>query len=199
MSNLLMLCVFLVQSLTVVNCHSTMLQNSQRNSRPLAELSRKRSLEWRPAVYRGITVGQSTRTDLLNIFGKPKWSELFDEDRSNPEVWYHYPGRGELPGELVVSLNKSNGIVLRMYLYLENSSKEDVIRYFGDDYVVTRYKFCKGFEDEDAAPIYEAPDGSITYLEYRDRGIAVAMGEDGKANHITFVSKPIGLSSSKCR
>ncbi len=61
-------------------------------------------------------MGRSRRADMIRVFGKPKFSELFAEDGSQPEDWYHYDDAGEFRGELVVNVDNLTGRILRMTL-----------------------------------------------------------------------------------
>jgi hypothetical protein len=153
---------------------------------------------WRPARYRGLTMGKSTRAHMLRVLGKPKWSEPFNENGSNAEVWYHYKSK-DIPGSIVVNADKKSKVILRLLLYPENLSREEAIKYFGDHFITTRYEFCRGFEDAESAPLYQSPSGQFSYLEYRDKGIAISFDARGKVTNITFVSEPIGVSGSKCK
>jgi hypothetical protein len=143
-------------------------------------------------------MGKSTRADMLRVFGRPKWSETFEENGSNAEVWYHYEGK-EIPGEIVVNVGKRRQVILRILLHPKNLSKEKAIKYFGDQFMITRYEFCAGFEEAESAPLYETPRGQFSYLEYRDKGIAISFDDRGKVADITYVSEPIGGPRSKCK
>jgi hypothetical protein len=94
---------------------------------------------WRPARYHGLTMGKSTRAEMLRTLGKPKWSEAFKEDGSNAEVWYHYKGK-DIPGEIVVNVDKRRKVVLRLLLHPAHLSREEAIAYFGHRFITTRYE-----------------------------------------------------------
>jgi hypothetical protein len=159
---------------------------------------RRAKAGWCPATYRDLTMGRSTRADMLRVFGKPKWSEMFEENGSNAEVWYHYEGK-DIPGEIVVNVDKISQVILRLLLHPKDLSKEEAIKYFGDEFMITRYEFCAGFEEAESAPLYETPRGQFSYLEYRERGIAINFDNHGIVDNITYVSEPIGAPSSKCK
>ena len=46
---------------------------------------------WRAATYRGLTIGKSTRADMLRILGKP-FSSLASTDQDEPRtiIWNDY-------------------------------------------------------------------------------------------------------------
>ena len=96
-------------------------------------------------------------------------------------------------------VDKGSGIIQRIDLYPEDLSVEQAIKYFGDDYVKTRYDFDECLSDGESAPMYESPNGEFVSIEYRGRGIAIAVNSDAKVNHINYVSKPIGALSSRCK
>jgi hypothetical protein len=154
---------------------------------------------WRPATYRGLTVGKSKQADILRVFGKPRWSqsrESEDRDESGPEVWSNYERAGEFPGQTNVLTR--NNVLERIDFYPAGLSKQQAIAHFGADYVITRYALdsCRG--DEDSEFIYESPNGPLVSLEYRSRGIAISLGYQDLVTRIRYVSGPIGSIKSKC-
>jgi hypothetical protein len=142
-------------------------------------------------------MGKSTRSDALGVFGKPKRSESLG-DGANREVWYHYEGGGDVPGELVVVVDKAGGVVLRVLLHPKNLTKEEAVKQFGNDYRVTRYNFDDCLGDGESGPLYESPDGSVVKTEYRERGIVITSNYQGGVDTIEYVAKPIGSTSSRC-
>jgi hypothetical protein len=155
------------------------------------------NLQWHPAVYKGLIIGRSTHWDMLRIFGEPKWSEEFDDGTGPPEKWAHYDGGGEFPGELVFNVDRQTGVILRLILHPTKLSKEEAIKHFGTNYKTTRYEFCKGFEDQDSAPIYETSSGQFLRVEYRAKGIALAIGGKDEVKYISYVSEPLGSNCNK--
>jgi hypothetical protein len=59
-----------------------------------------------------------------------------------------------------------------------------------------QYEFCKGFENKESAPVYETPNGQFLSVEYRAKGIAVAISDNDQVTYISYVSEPI---ASKCK
>jgi hypothetical protein len=51
----------------------------------------------------------------------------------------------------------------------------------------------------DSVPYYENPNSETEFIEYRDRGIAVLISENGMVQHISYLSQPIGIESSECK
>ena len=171
--------------------------NGQSGTTPVARADVKRV--WRAATYRGLTMGRSNEAEMFRILGSPKSSETFNSGTSSAEVWYHFEGSWEFPGTLRVVVDKSTNTVREVDIQPEASNGEEVIKHFGQDYVVTRYDFDSCLGDEESAPLFESRNGSIIFIEYRQRGIAVAVNGQGKVNEIRYVSEPIGAESSKCK
>jgi hypothetical protein len=90
------------------------------------------SRKWRPATYRGLTMGKSKVADMRRVFGAPTRVERFNQDKSNPQVWYHYDGIWEFPGTLRVILDKTR-TVREVHLLPKNLRKEEAIKHFGPD------------------------------------------------------------------
>lgn len=155
--------------------------------------------KWKPAVYRGLKIGQSTRTEMLSILGTPERSEQVGRNSPNSEIWYHYVNPKEFSGDLVVVTSRRSEVIIEIRLNPKELSKQEAVKYFGDDYLVTRYSFDRCLGDEEAAPIYESPIGEITFIEYRQRGIALGIDYRDKVTEINYVRGPIGAASSKCK
>src|SRR5712671_4577372 len=154
---------------------------------------------WRPAVFRKITVGKSKRSDMLRVLGEPKWSRTTPgEGEEHGTTWNHYERMGEFPGPLNVATDSTTGIVTRIDFYPQKLSKEQAIKHFGPGFIITRYAFdpCPVREDEES--IYESPNGPLGSVEYRARGIAIAVGYKEIVTKISYVSGPIGSTKPRC-
>src|SRR5829696_4479911 len=149
---------------------------------------------WNPATYNKITVGTSNQFDVVRAFGKPV-REDFAGPQDGNEVWYIYDKGGQFPGQFTVIVEKESGIVTAMILNPMDLTRKDVIEKLGNDYVTTRYDFCPGFDEAEAAPVFQAPNGSATYVEYRSRGIAVLVDEGGEVYDIRYLKRPVGFKS----
>jgi hypothetical protein len=156
---------------------------------------------WKPAVYRNLVMGKSTRRDLLRLLGKPKFTAIPDgqspTDRYQ-EVWYYYDLKGEITGELTAYIDKRNGLIRGLNVSPDKFSKADAIRLFGADYVETHYQFCQCREASDSAPVYETSAGNLAQLEYRSRGIAIQFHSETAS--IEYLDGPYGLANkAECR
>lgn len=157
---------------------------------------------WRAGNYLGLTIGKSNRLDVLRVLGEPKRLDTPPDQtiaEENPEVWYLYDRTGKIAGDLTVVIDERTNIVLGIDLSPRNLTREDAVKHFGSDFILTRYAFDDCLGNEESAPLYESASGPILELEYRQRGIAVSLTEDGKVNTISFVGKPIGTPQSRCK
>lgn len=155
--------------------------------------------DWRPATFRGLIIGKSRRAEMLRRLGQPKWSrspEGRERDEDERETFNHYESGGEFAGSLTVVLNKK-GIVSRVDFFPSKLTRDQVIAHFGPGYVITRYA-TNPCGDEDSESLYETPNGPLTNLEYRSRGIAIAIGYQDLVTKISYVSRPIGGSKPSC-
>ena len=89
--------------------------------------------------------------------------------------------------------------IREVHMLPKHLSKEEAIKHFGLDYVVTRYDFDSCLGDEESAPLFESPTGNVINIEYRQRGIALAVNAYGNIDEISYVSGPIGAASSRCK
>lgn len=201
MKSVVALCVLSVQ--LIFSCHGAASPPQQKQVK--RQTGRKRpqnSREWRAATYLGLTIGKSHRTNVVRVFGEPKRVDRPPGqalDDRELEIWYVYDNRGELPGELTVVMDERTDIVLRIDLAPANLSKEDAVKHFGPDFILTRYAFDDCLGNEESAPLYESAEGSLLIIEYRHRGIGVLVTESGKVQTISYVSKPMGAPKSKCK
>lgn len=200
---LILLWLIAGQLLCVANCQSTELRARQMGNQPLPPQVSRGGREWRAAVYRTLIVGKSTREDMLRTLGQPLFAgppNLQTKTDAHREIWNNYEIGGELPGKLTVIVDQHSGIIMGIDLYPENLTREEAIRYFGKDYIVTRYDFdnCLSADAGESAPLYESPTGAVTNIEYRSRGIALGINGMGKVDQINYVSKPIGAPNSLC-
>jgi hypothetical protein len=156
--------------------------------------------EWQPAVYRGLQIGKSKYADMIRVLGKPTWSGMpySEEKKGDPEVWHEYPNAGEFQSKITVIASKRTKVILAIDLYPENLSKDDAIKHFGSDYILTRYAFDECLGNEELGPMYESSTGPLIFIEYRKRGVAIQIDADNKVNQISFIKGPIGAATSKC-
>lgn len=200
---LIALCALSIQFILPWHCSFAASQKPAQPKLQTVSSREPNKREWRAATYRGLTMGKSNRLDMLKVLGEPKRVDtppdqtLADE---NPEVWYVYDGTGQIAGELTVVVEELTNIVLAVYLDPHRElTKEDAVKHFGSDYILTRYDFDECLGNEESAPLYESASGSVQELEYRHRGIAMSLNYQGKIDTILYVSKPLGSPTSKCK
>ncbi|GAC1445936.1 MAG: hypothetical protein NVSMB56_00720 [Pyrinomonadaceae bacterium] len=154
---------------------------------------------WQAAKYRNQRIGSSTQKDMLHLLGKPQWTGSpagQAKNDPNPEVWNEYVKEVEFSGKLTVAIDKKSNIILNIFLEPKNLSKEDAIKYFGNDYVLKRYDFDPRNSEEESAPLCESPDGNLQYIEYPSKGIALSLNYKDGVQVIEYRREPI--SRSKC-
>lgn len=154
---------------------------------------------WHPATFRGLSVGKSKRADMLRVLGQPKWSRTTPGDaEEHGTTWNNYERVGDFSGPTNVASDSVTGIIKRIDFYPQKLSKEEAIKHFGRNYVLTRYAFdpCPAGEDEES--IYESPNGPLVSVEYRARGIAISVGYKDMVTKISYVSGPIGSAKARC-
>jgi hypothetical protein len=154
--------------------------------------------QWKAGTYRGITIGKSTATELRQRWGEPKWSGHWEWDNpKNPEfLLYDYDAQDEFIFKIRVETETKTGKVNSIDISTDELPLSKAIELFGKDYIETWYESCN-CEPGEASPIFESPDGNYRSIEYRSRGIAMAVDDQGRVISIQFVDKPIGFKSAK--
>jgi hypothetical protein len=186
--------------------HTVMTETSRRNLFVITVLlvggclaSGQPGSRWRPATFRGITVGRSKLTNMLRSWGKPKWSRTSKSDEDEPQVtWTNYEKVGEFPGPTTVVSDTRTGTITRINFYPDRLTKTDAISHFGKNYVITRYAFESCDSEEDDERVYESTNGPLVNVEYRERGIAISIGHNDMVTKISYVSGPVGGTKSRC-
>jgi hypothetical protein len=157
---------------------------------------------WHAAAYRGLTVGKSTRADMLRVLGQPKWSRTSPGEADNEpqgDVWNNYERVGEFPGITNVVVDARRAVITRIEFYPERLTKEEAIAHYGRGFIITRYDFDRCGGDEESEPIYESPNGPLVSVEYRSRGIAISIGNKDMVTKISYVSGPVGSVRPRCK
>lgn len=158
--------------------------------------AQKKRKEWQPATWRGLTVGASTREDVLKLLGKPIREDFADPADESDEVWYIYNDVGDLPGQFEAHIDKKSGVLIALSLGMtQDVYKETVIELFGHDYEVVRYDACPDDPESESGPFYESPNGAAICIEYRSRGISIDVNSKGIVYGIQYLQKPSGFSS----
>src|SRR5262245_30127513 len=69
---------------------------------------------WRAATFRGLTIGKSTRADMVRVLGKPLSSTpSADQYPAQPFIWNDYGQvQGDLPGRLAVEVDSRNSRIV---------------------------------------------------------------------------------------
>lgn len=199
---LIALCALSVQ--TILPWHCSLAYSQKRAPTKLNKVSTRPQQKrvWRAGAYLGLTIGKSNRLDVLRILGEPKQLERPPDQtvtEEKPEVWYVYESTGKFAGDLIVVIEERTNLVLRIDLNPHKLTKEDAVKYFGSDFILTRYAFDDCLGNEESAPLFESASGPVLEIEYPQRGIALSLTEDGMVDTISYVSKPIGTPKSRCK
>lgn len=190
-----------------INNKSTSFANNKTQNDSTSFADNKAQNDWKVATFKGLIMGRSSQKDALDILGKPDWRgfpEGDSEKTESPEWWMEYNAvkEGNWRGKLTVVSDYKRKIVLAVDFYPEKMSIDDVAKFFGSDYTIRKYNFEPCYDDSDSAPIYEDSKGNLTYLEYREKGIAVYFASDNNpkiVQGISYLSKPLGAKVSQCK
>jgi len=154
--------------------------------------------EWRPASFKGLTVGTSTADDLAKTLGKPVWSGLpegMNETDPFAEIWNDYEITDPIPGRLTVQVSKRNKRITEMSLRPKDSiGKSAIIAVWGSGYRITKYarKICDSEADYTEGDLFESTNGNEIFMEYRELGIAIRLDSSERVIDVFFIEEEIG-------
>jgi len=165
---------------------------------PILQSSKSNTIggEWRAASYRGLIMGQSTYADMLNILGPPTGNY---SDKVDGIISYTYDKHTDLPGILTVIVDQFSGKIIGANINPRDLSRDRAITHFGNDFVITKYSFDNCTNEARPDQLYESSEGTFTYLEYRERGIALLVNSKGDIGGIRYLSKPLGNKKATCK
>ena len=164
--------------------------------------SQQKRKEWRPATWRGLTVGTSTKADVLKLLGNPIRKDFAEPEDDSDDVWYIYNDVGDFPGQFTVQIDKVSDRVTAMRISMtQDVKKEVVLDLLGKDYEIVRADACPGFEELDAAPFYRSSKGTAVNIEYASLGISVSIDSKGNVYNVEYLKEPQWLLNSleECR
>lgn len=175
--------------------------NSKNQPANIQPISRNLSL-WRSANYRGLEVGKSKDKDMRRILGTPA-STI--QTPGQPQLRGYYYGGAD---SLIVRVEKTTRIIAWIVTNSKNLSKDDLIRNFGDGYILLTYGSDPCFMNGKPRPAFVASfENAVTstnaqyvQMEYRDLGLNIKFRSENEVSEITYVSDkwPLGTTSSMC-
>lgn len=148
---------------------------------------------WKPAVYRGLVMGESSREDVLQKLGTPQY-EGREQDTGVPIMSYSVTDPE--PGELAVYIR--NRVLRGMTLTPARPPKKtELIRKLGSDFLNVHYSFDECLSEGGTAPLYQDPNGRFERIEYRSRGLSLIIDND-EVQAIVFAGPPFPATKSRC-
>ncbi|MEK6324768.1 MAG: hypothetical protein AABN33_24260 [Acidobacteriota bacterium] len=170
----------------------------QRSARAFKVLEqpgkRDGQLEWRAGSYRGLRLGRSTETDVMQVFGRPAWKgppeeKLIDSD-PEMELLLEYRNVGGVKGRTTIVIDARTRIVKAIDVYPEHLTRGRAISLFGGNYVV---------RDEGLGPCpreerikQSKPSAQRKYpiwLVYARRGLYVSVNKDDTVLEIGYLAR----------
>jgi hypothetical protein len=149
---------------------------------------------WSEPVYHGLIFGKSTRAEVLQKFGKAKYTGG-EADTGTPIVVFEV--KDPVQGDLTVYFSK--GLVEGMYLHPKNQlSVDDVIHLYGKDFKEVFYSSDECLDNGGTVPIYQNPRGDFKTMEYKKLGIIIEF-HNFDPSDITFTDRPLGPDHSLCK
>lgn len=130
---------------------------------------------WAPATYRGLTVGSSSKEDVLRVLGKP--SSISRDSDSGEPLW-NYQVSDPFPGSLEAYIKGGTTLGGFTLSLSRQVTKAEIIKMFGPNYRYSKRPTASG---------------PLEMLSYPDRGIAIILQfeNNGVADLIIYSAKPV--------
>lgn len=157
--NTFVISLVLMFSIFCFGCRDTQTIN---DGFPTVDLTKQNNVgKWIPGNYKGIEIGKSTRSDLIEKFGKPVWEgeeELEGEEEdvqkeiernSGKRLLLEFKDVGGMEGKTSILIGEKDKIVQAVVLYPTMPlKKETLISEYGDDFVekYTNETICAAVE-----------------------------------------------------
>ena len=153
---------------------------------------------WKPASFRGLTLGHARREDAVRTLGSP---DADRRTRNGEELVYK--ARGAHRGDLTVRLDRSGTVSEIQESFSVAIPRTKIYQEFGEDALTAHFSVAKCAEDRLGDPIggaiydalYRDPRGPIELTLYPSRGIVLwpdQYGYDFAAIH--YLARPPGLA-----
>lgn len=162
----------------------------------ISRIQRSASYGFKPAEYKGLWMGVSSKEDVLRVFGRPV-AEGKGEDGF---LYLTYRDIGIVKGPVDVVVEPRSDIVHFIVVHPDNTTVEAIMQKLGPGAVETKWSWATCEEDEFVGfgPAYIDPAGEHIGIEYRHLGIYIVPLEDGKVHSIRYSSSPAGLDADPC-
>lgn len=148
---------------------------------------------FRPAQFRGLTMGKSTIADVTRLLGKPEMILKKPDD-----TWIYYRDLGPAPGEVEITADTKITVIESVNVYPNDLTLEKAKAILGPAFKMIRYEFDSCLAFGGAAPLFESKDGQFEFVVYAAQGIVIR--PDGvKVRAIEYRSKPPGTKQSRCQ
>ena len=189
----------LFTSLIFITICGEMLASSriQQNELPNREDHRSSSQttrEFRSARFNSVRFGLSKKTEIINIYGKPKYYSVGEDGMT----YLSYKNIWQAKGDVEFAIDPRTGIVDRMVVYPDKKTARDIVSILGKKHITSRWAMatCEEY-DGDSIPIYRDPNGEIVTLEYTESGIVVLLDGE-RARYVAYLGAPFGFDKNPC-
>jgi len=150
--------------------------------------------EWHTPTYNGLILGQSTKSDVERIFGKPIWSglpeeELIDDDED--ELLYEYKNVGNVIGQLTVVLGARSKLVKAVDIYPQQSiTIRQIVEQYGDKYIERESELGPCPTEMELRNFKPSPKREYPIFRvYPQLGMYIAISSDNTVSHIGYLAR----------
>ncbi len=159
---------------------------------PLASAQTTARSTFKPATFKGLTLGHSTVSEARQKLGEPE-TTFRDHQGSD---WIYYQDIGPAKGRIEMVADET-GVIQWITLSQSSLTFAEAQTLFGKGYRIAKYASDYCLADADGVPLFESATGDKEYVVYDSQGIALKL--DGvRVKYVEYLSEPLGPKSSVC-
>ena len=148
---------------------------------------------FRPAQFRGLTMGKSTIADVTRLLGKPATIV-----RKPDATWIYYRDLGPAPGRVEIIADTKTTVIESVNVYPNDLTLGKAKAILGPAFKVIRYDWDSCFSVGGSSPVLESKDGPLERVVYAEQGIVIK-AEGARADYVAYRSEPFGAKQSQCQ
>ena len=179
-----------------IQVHSKFSPSSQERGSVRSGIKRNNEQppQWQVATYNGLILGQSTASEVEQVFGKPLWvgppEEKLIDDETEEELLYEYTDVGGIKGQTTIVLGARTKIIKAIDIYPKQPvTLRHIVTKYGNEYVQRESKLGPCPTQDEVRNFKPGANREYPlFLVYPHLGMYVSLSETEKISHIGYLA-----------